>query len=645
MDVTGNVVDSLYGAGGTTTQIKSHAAYDPNSSYLMYMKSTSVSGTTTYQDLAYQWYAIGNVYNRASNPTTDNANTLSETFAYDLHNRLLSSTVTNAAGTQTPLTQTYDSVGDIASKSDVGTYGYTGTGGGPHAVKTAGTNTYVYDANGNMTSRSVTVNGTSSSETMTWNSDNLPTAINQDANNYSNFSYGPDKHRYKQVAMNAGSSETTLYLGGLEIITDSSGTWYRHTITAYGKPVLLETLSTNTSGAPKEDQHYLLNDHLGSVDTVVKDSDGTVIPRESFDAFGQRRDKSTWHGAMNATDLANARKVTHHGFTHHEHLDNLAGLVHAGGRVLDSVTGRFLSVDPMFQAPTNSQSMNPYSYVMNNPLSMVDPSGYCGTDTSTDQCQTSGDNGAVNRVYKGHNDTGTMDHMGGMKRAHVDKLLSAAKDAIIKYHFALGEKLTSALNNIVDLLHDSLLGNGKDGGQSAGDGQNKPATGADVNAPAQLSKKSIDAINNSDGIDDSANFQKDILDAAQKAHIDPNLLVGIGFRESTLDPTADGGGLFQIHAAKQKELGLSDDDMKDTAKQIQAVANNLAKEIRTFSGNADLAIAAWTLGNAATKNALKAGGMDKVRSLLLSKKHPDYGRVGPEYIDKIKEFEDSPGGH
>src|ERR1700743_3770379 len=105
MDVAGNVVDSLYGASGTTTQIKSHAAYDPNSSYLMYLKSTSVSGTTTYQDLAYQWYAIGNVYNRTSNPTTDNANTLSETFAYDLHNRLLSSTVTNAAGTQTPLTQ------------------------------------------------------------------------------------------------------------------------------------------------------------------------------------------------------------------------------------------------------------------------------------------------------------------------------------------------------------------------------------------------------------------------------------------------------------------------------------------------------------------------------------------------------------
>lgn len=418
MDAHGNVVDSLYGAGTSTTQITNHAAYDPNSSYLMYMKSKSVSGTTTYQDLAYQWYVIGNLYTRASNPTTDNVNTLSETFAYDLHNRLLSSAVTNAAGPQPALTQAYDSVGDIMCKSDVvgsactvGSTGYTyGGTAGPHAVTAAGGNTYTYDANGNMTSRSVTVNGHSSNEKLTWNSDNLPTCIDDvdgtctgGANtNSSAFSYAPDKHRYKQIATTydgtTSTSETTLYVGGLDIITDSSGTWYRHTISAYGKPVLLETLSNNTSGAPKEDKHYLLNDHLGSVDTVVRDSDSTVVPRESFDAFGQRRDKSTWYGAMNATDLANARKVTHRGFTHHEQLDNLAGLVHANGRVLDSVTGRFLSVDPIYEAPTNSQSINPYSYVMNNSLSFTDPSGYDGCFAG-ELCLSGGGN---NRDEKGN---------------------------------------------------------------------------------------------------------------------------------------------------------------------------------------------------------------------------------------------------
>jgi len=46
------------------------------------------------------------------------------------------------------------------------------------------------------------------------------------------------------------------------------------------------------------------------------------------------------------------------------------------GRVYDPQIGRFLSADPFVQAPENSQSFNRYSYVMNNPLSLVDPSGY-----------------------------------------------------------------------------------------------------------------------------------------------------------------------------------------------------------------------------------------------------------------------------
>jgi hypothetical protein len=33
-------------------------------------------------------------------------------------------------------------------------------------------------------------------------------------------------------------------------------------------------------------------------------------------------------------------------------------------------------VDPIIQFPTNSQSLNPYSYIMNNPLAGTDPTGY-----------------------------------------------------------------------------------------------------------------------------------------------------------------------------------------------------------------------------------------------------------------------------
>jgi hypothetical protein len=77
------------------------------------------------------------------------------------------------------------------------------------------------------------------------------------------------------------------------------------------------------------------------------------------------------------------------------------------GRVYDPAVGRFLSVDPMFQAPTNTQSVNPYSYVMNNPLSVVDSTGYCGVTTAdldsnnSSICGSGGDDNGTDGVMTG----------------------------------------------------------------------------------------------------------------------------------------------------------------------------------------------------------------------------------------------------
>ena len=46
------------------------------------------------------------------------------------------------------------------------------------------------------------------------------------------------------------------------------------------------------------------------------------------------------------------------------------------GRVYDPVLGRFLSADPYVDSVVDSQSLNRYSYVSNNPLGYTDPSGY-----------------------------------------------------------------------------------------------------------------------------------------------------------------------------------------------------------------------------------------------------------------------------
>ena len=52
------------------------------------------------------------------------------------------------------------------------------------------------------------------------------------------------------------------------------------------------------------------------------------------------------------------------------------GVIHMNGRIYDPLIGRFMSADPIIQAPGNLQNYNRYSYVMNNPLNLTDPSGF-----------------------------------------------------------------------------------------------------------------------------------------------------------------------------------------------------------------------------------------------------------------------------
>ena len=64
------------------------------------------------------------------------------------------------------------------------------------------------------------------------------------------------------------------------------------------------------------------------------------------------------------------------GFTGHEHLPSVFGLIDMNGRMYDPKLGQFLSPDPIMQSPGNSQNFNRYSYCLNNPLLFTDPSGY-----------------------------------------------------------------------------------------------------------------------------------------------------------------------------------------------------------------------------------------------------------------------------
>jgi RHS repeat-associated protein len=68
-------------------------------------------------------------------------------------------------------------------------------------------------------------------------------------------------------------------------------------------------------------------------------------------------------------------RITREGYTFQTVLGSM-GLNHLNGRIEDSITGRFLSPDPRGTIRGNTQSWNRYSYVNNNPLTFIDPTGF-----------------------------------------------------------------------------------------------------------------------------------------------------------------------------------------------------------------------------------------------------------------------------
>jgi RHS repeat-associated protein len=288
---------------------------------------------------------------------------MNETFGYDSLNRLTSTSV-NLSPSPLNKSFTYDLVGNITSKSDVGTYSYPSPGQPlPHGVTSVsgGTinTTFSYDAKGNMTSG----NGL----TVAYASYNKPASITRGTNTIG-FSHDSEHNRYKQVAPGG----TTLYLGSggamAETFIGSGGaiTWTNYLVTSGGLLVGMHVENIGGSTLTR----YFHKDHLGSV-AVITDESGTVLERLSFDAWGKRRNP-------NGTDdpAGSITSQTNRGFTGHEELDAV-GLVHMNGRVYDPLLARFGTPDPITESPFSTQGWNRYSYVGNSPVNFTDPSGYC----------------------------------------------------------------------------------------------------------------------------------------------------------------------------------------------------------------------------------------------------------------------------
>jgi RHS repeat-associated protein len=97
---------------------------------------------------------------------------------------------------------------------------------------------------------------------------------------------------------------------------------------------------------------------------------------ESFTPFGVQRNGETWSGAPIPSDESTINSVSRNGYTGQTVLGVSMGINHLNGRLEDAVAGRMLSPDPYVPDPGNTQSWNRYSYVNNNPLTFIDPTGF-----------------------------------------------------------------------------------------------------------------------------------------------------------------------------------------------------------------------------------------------------------------------------
>ncbi len=221
-----------------------------------------------------------------------------------------------------------------------------GTTAPKHAVKYHGCTAYTYDANGSMTAR-----GT---ETIKYDPEQRPIRV-QDGNAISRATYDGDGVRRKRLDSNG----TVHYLGGYERKL-AGGSSSPETITKYYS-ALLGAMSRPVAFRRGGTLHWAGSDHLGGTIRVL-DSSFAALDGMRYRPYGEDRDT----GNALVTD----RKFT--GQTE----DEAAGLYWYASRAYDPAIGRFVSPDSIVPAPANPQSLNRYSYVYNNPLGYVDPSGH-----------------------------------------------------------------------------------------------------------------------------------------------------------------------------------------------------------------------------------------------------------------------------
>jgi RHS repeat-associated protein len=347
-----------------------------------------------------------------------------ESFGYDRINRLTDSHATG----QTTQSLTFAANGNIVSKAGIGTYTYGQRGHGPHAVTSVSQQeqvrrSYTYDPKGRMTTEHVGENLTATPlREIRYTSFDQPrfiqhwgaAALSSDQGELGDsetpwdqvctlsFRFGPGGQRLTQLKQKGLLVTKVLSLGSYEIREVTRGGLSgalieREERSSFGNGTKVKRWTATNLEVPTIHYEFSAKDHLGS-DSATYDGQGQIkmqrghlqpgqvqkTERQSYDAWGARRDADTWApaqgqlGPENGSTIPAEERVGSNlprGYTGHEMLDDV-GLVHMNGRLYDPALGRMCAADRDVQAPDMVQNHNRYSYVLNNPMNAVDPSGH-----------------------------------------------------------------------------------------------------------------------------------------------------------------------------------------------------------------------------------------------------------------------------
>ncbi|ROQ23367.1 RHS repeat-associated protein [Gallaecimonas pentaromativorans] len=403
MDARGNITTQSLGNGLTNSRI-----YGGDTGFI---KTIAVSsGSANKLQVDYGFDSLGNLESRTWNTThflLDSAGWIvrRDTYQYDSLNRLTQasvnydplvaqdpvgeecgknlicvddptdpvssmSTMSLASTSFTPIvsppnseeTYSYDGAGNFLKKGSISDYTYDAAN--PYRMTRANGRTYQYDNNGNVTSDGV--------RQFSYNAADRVTQITQ-GSSVTSFRYGPGQVRFARTDTRVVDGKTvvikTLSVGGMERITETTNGSVTSDKERYdfGDAIQTHYISTGVDSVS-----YLHKDYQGSI-IAVSDSSGVVQEQRFYDPWGKAT--ATKLNGDTGPLLWFTKLVTNRGYTGHEQLPDM-DLIHMNGRIYDSTVGRFMQADPLVQAPGNLQNYNRYSYVMNNPMTLTDPSGF-----------------------------------------------------------------------------------------------------------------------------------------------------------------------------------------------------------------------------------------------------------------------------